>query len=117
MSKKGKHIICPRCGEEGLLIQKPTVTKGHKYLKWYVAHYLPNNISKHGKRVNRIRWCYLNKKQLEKLNVTQKRKNRYTKQTENKAPLEPRAGFEPATLALPSASFAGRLLKNGYYPK
>ena len=82
--KKGKKIICPRCGKEGLLIQKPTVTKGHRYVKWYVAHYLPNSISKHGKIVNRIKWCYLNKQHIEELKakgiITQ---NCYTNVTQN----------------------------------
>jgi hypothetical protein len=62
----------PKCGREGLLAEKPTVTKiGNKtytYRKLYVPHYLQNSISKKsGKLVNRVQWCYLNKVDVEKL--------------------------------------------------
>ena len=60
---------CPRCGNQGLMVEKPTVSKGHRYVKTYIAHYLENGISAHGKRVNRVRWCYLNKAQIESLNA------------------------------------------------
>ena len=61
---KGMRIEkCPKCGKAGLLLKKKTTTrkgeKLHVYEKWYVAHYLPNGLSKAGKRVNRVQWCYV----------------------------------------------------------
>lgn len=79
MEKHGIRIeSCPRCGKQGLLIERPTVTKrGDKkytYRKLYVAHYLGNGISRNGKPVDRIQWCYLNAehiKELQSQGVTQ----------------------------------------------
>jgi hypothetical protein len=66
-----KNIMCPRCKKEGLIVEKPTVTrvggKPYRYKKLYVAHYLQNGISRRGKIVNRIQWCYLNKRHIAKL--------------------------------------------------
>ncbi len=66
-----KTITCPRCGKEGLLIEKPTVTrskgKTYTYKKLYVAHYLQNGVSKRGKVVNRVQWCYMNKRHIAEL--------------------------------------------------
>ena len=123
MQSKGKRIEkCPRCGESGLLVEKQTVTmkkdKRYVYTKLYVAHYLPNGISSHGKRVNRVKWCYVkngtfenpvdpNRKKDSHKNVTQTNSERYTKPQRKKLDLEPRAGFEPATPALPRRSPTG----------
>jgi len=67
---------CPRCGKQGLLIERDTVTtrgdKKYTYRKWYVAHYSGNYLSQNGKLVDRIHWCYMNSKQLKQLqSVTQ----------------------------------------------
>ena len=67
---------CPRCGKQGLLIERDTVTKrgGKKYTyrKLYVAHYSGNYTSENGKLVDRIRWCYMNSGHIQRLqNVTQ----------------------------------------------
>ena len=65
------QVKCPKCGKNGLLVEKPTVTKSrgktYTYKKLYVAHYLENSLSKHGKRVNRVQWCYLNNQHINKL--------------------------------------------------
>ena len=79
MENKGMQIEkCPRCSKNGLLIERTTVTKnGNKkytYRKLNVAHYAGYGISKNGKPVDRIHWCYLNAdklKQLESQSVTQ----------------------------------------------
>jgi len=67
---------CPRCGKQGLLIERVTVTKnGNKrytYRKLNIARYSGYSISKNGKPVDRIHWCYLNSEQLKQLkNVRQ----------------------------------------------
>ena len=70
MDKHGLHIEnCPRCGKHGLLIERSTVTKtGDKkytYKRWNVAHY--QTISKNGKMVSKIQWCYINAEQIKEL--------------------------------------------------
>ena len=62
---------CPRCNEAGILTEKTTITRGRHYLKFYVSHSLGDTVSSQGKRTHKIRWCYLNKEQLESLGVTQ----------------------------------------------
>jgi len=86
------QIKCPKCGKNGTLIEKPTVTKTHgktyTYKKLYVAHYLENGMSKHGKRVNRVQWCYLNQKHIAGLKarrvITQNPQNVTQNITQNK---------------------------------
>jgi hypothetical protein len=62
---------CPRCGKSGLLPERLTVTrnglKKYTYRKLNIAHYLGNGISKNGKPVDRIHWCYLNADQIKQL--------------------------------------------------
>ena len=75
MENKGMQIQkCPRCGKQGLLIERLTVTtngvKKYTYRKLNVAHYLGNGISRNGKPVDRIRWCYLNAEQLQSVRQT-----------------------------------------------
>ena len=75
MGKKGVRIEeCPRCGKPGLLIERLTVTrhgvKTYRYKRLNVAHYLRYGISKNGKRVDRIHWCYLNSDQLKQLEAS-----------------------------------------------
>lgn len=68
MEKKGVSLKeCPKCGKEGLLIQKQTKTRGKTYVYWNVAHYEENYVSKSGKKVNKVRWCFLNKQQVAEL--------------------------------------------------
>ena len=72
MENKGIQIEkCPRCGKHGLIIERLTVTtngnKKYTYRKLNVAHYLGNGISRNGKLVDRIHWCYLNAEQLKQL--------------------------------------------------
>ena len=72
MGKKGVRIEhCPRCGKHGLLIERLMVTttgrKKYKYRRLNVAHYSGYGISKNGKPVNRIHWCYLNAQHLKHL--------------------------------------------------
>ena len=72
MECKGIQIDnCPRCSKYGLLIERLTVTrngnKKYTYRKLNVAHYAGNGISKNGKPVDRIHWCYLNTEQLKQL--------------------------------------------------
>jgi len=67
MTKKAKLIKCPKCGGKGHLTKKPTVSGGRKYIYWYIAHYLPDYVSKRGKLVNRVKWCYLNKERVKRL--------------------------------------------------
>jgi hypothetical protein len=120
MKEKGKRISCPRCNTEGLLILKQTKSKGKTYHYYAVAHSKQSAISEFGKRVHRIKWCYLNRGDIEKLrkmtivdceSVTQKS---YTNVTQNcvtpnnlDSPVSPRnvvdgAGFEPAASAMPT---------------
>ena len=75
MGKKGVRIEnCPRCGKPGLLIERLMVTttgmKKYKYRRLNVAHYVGCGISKNGKRVDRIHWCYLNAQQLTQLRLS-----------------------------------------------
>ena len=44
-------VKCLKCGNEGYLITKQTVSKGIKYQYWYVKH----NIG------DKIKWCYVGK--------------------------------------------------------
>ena len=44
-------VICIKCGREGSLTKKKTVSKGITYEYWYVEHHV-------GKK---IKWCYLGK--------------------------------------------------------
>ena len=72
MENKGIQIEkCPRCNKHGLLIERMTVTtnglKRYTYRKLNVAHYAGYGISKNGKPVDRIKWCYLNAEQLKQL--------------------------------------------------
>ncbi len=72
MGKKGVRIEeCPRCGDSGLLIERVTVTrhsvKTYTYKRLNVAHYSGYGISKNGKPVDRIHWCYLNAQHLKHL--------------------------------------------------
>jgi hypothetical protein len=77
MENKGIKIEkCPRCGKHGLLLERLTVTKNgmkkYTYRKLNVAHYSGHYISKNGKLVDRIHWCYLNADQIKQLeNVRQ----------------------------------------------
>ena len=72
---KGTKIErCPRCGKSGLLTEKPTVSKGHRYIKTYVAHYIESGVSTHGKRLSRVKWCYLNREQIDAVCVKQTKK-------------------------------------------
>jgi len=75
MENKGIQIEkCPRCSKHGLLIERMTVTtngsKKYTYRKLNVAHYAGYGISKNGKPVARIHWCYLNAEQLRQLQIT-----------------------------------------------
>ena len=72
MENKGIQIEkCPRCGKHGLLIKRLTVTKNgskkYTYRKLNVAHYSGHYISKNGKLVDRIHWCYLNAEQIKEV--------------------------------------------------
>ena len=72
MESKGIQIEkCPRCSKHGLLIERLTVTtngvKKYTYRKLNVAHYAGYGISRNGKPVDRIHWCYLNAEQLRQL--------------------------------------------------
>jgi hypothetical protein len=44
-------VKCQKCGNEGYLIAKQTVSKGMKYQYWYVKHNLDD----------KIKWCYIGK--------------------------------------------------------
>ena len=44
-------VKCQKCGNEGYLIVKQTVSKGIKYRYWYVKH----NVD------DKIKWCYIGK--------------------------------------------------------
>jgi hypothetical protein len=75
MESKGIQIEkCPRCRMHGLLIERITVTKSgskkYTYKRLNVAHYGGYGISKNGKPVDRIHWCYLNAEQLKQLQNT-----------------------------------------------
>ena len=72
MENKGIQIEkCPRCSKHGLLIERMTVTtngsKKYTYRKLNVAHYAGYGISRNGKPVDRIHWCYLNADQIKQL--------------------------------------------------
>ena len=72
MEIKGIRIEnCPRCGKSGLQIERLTVTrnglKKYTYRKLNIAHYSGYGISKNGKLVDRIHWCYLNAEQIKQL--------------------------------------------------
>ena len=95
MENKGIQIEkCPRCGNHGLLIERLTATtngnKKYTYRKLNVAHYAGYGISRNGKPVDRIHWCYLNAehiKELHDLGVTQKVRQNFTQtvtQNENR---------------------------------
>jgi len=45
------QVTCIKCGREGSLTKKQTVSKGITYEYWYVEHHI-------GKK---IKWCYLGK--------------------------------------------------------
>ncbi|RLG90870.1 MAG: hypothetical protein DRO36_05340, partial [Candidatus Hecatellales archaeon] len=45
------QVICIKCGREGSLTKKQTVSKGITYEYWYVEHHIGN----------KIKWCYLGK--------------------------------------------------------
>ena len=88
MESKGIQIEkCPRCGKHGLLIARQTVTtngtKKYMYRKLNVAHYLGNGISRNGKSVDRIHWCYLNAKQIKELQSLGVRQNLTQNVTQN----------------------------------
>jgi hypothetical protein len=88
MESKGIHIEkCPRCSKQGLLIERTTVTtngsKKYAYRKLNVAHYSGCGISKNGKPVDRIHWCYLNEEQLKQLQNTSVRQTFTQKVTQN----------------------------------
>jgi hypothetical protein len=88
MERKGIQIEkCPRCGNHGLLIERMTVTKnGNKkytYKKLNVAHYTGYGISRNGKPVDRIKWCYLNAEQLKQLQNTNVRQTFTQNVTQN----------------------------------
>ena len=59
--------------EKWLLIERLTVTKSgmkrYLYKRLNVAHYSGYGISKNGKLVDRIQWCYLNAEQLKQLSA------------------------------------------------
>lgn len=64
------YLICPRCGKEGVLTTKTTISKGkYRYRKWYFYH----NIYPDPKRpkFRKQKWCYLNKEQLEEPRLKQ----------------------------------------------
>ncbi len=44
-------VKCQKCGKEGYLIVKQTVSKGIRYQYWYVKH----NVD------DKIKWCYVGK--------------------------------------------------------
>ena len=44
-------VKCLKCGNEGYLIVKQTVSKGIKYQYWYVKHPIGD----------KIKWCYVGK--------------------------------------------------------
>jgi hypothetical protein len=72
MENKGVQIDkCSRCGNSSLLIERLTVTrnglKKYTYRRLNVAHYSGYGISKNGKLVDRIHWCYLNAEQIKQL--------------------------------------------------
>ena len=80
MENKGIQIEkCPRCSKHGLLIERLTVTKnGNKkytYRKLNVVHYAGYGMSKNGKPVDRIKWCYLNVEQVKELQLVGVRQN------------------------------------------
>ena len=71
IQEESRHLICPRCGELGIITQKMTVSKKRfKYKKWYVLHTTYTNIDKPKKR--KQKWCYLNKEQLEESTLQEK---------------------------------------------
>ena len=45
------RVTCIKCGGEGSLTKKQTVSKGITYEYWYVEHHIGN----------KIKWCYLGK--------------------------------------------------------
>ena len=71
-----KHILaqqltCPRCGKNGKLMQKTTISKGkYRYKKWYVYHVTYPNVEK--PKYRKQKWCYLNEKQLGEKTVKDK---------------------------------------------
>jgi hypothetical protein len=72
MESKGIQIEkCPRCGKHGLMIERLTVTtngmKKYTYKRLNIAHYAGCGISRNGKPVDRIHWCYLNTEQIKQL--------------------------------------------------
>lgn len=67
-------LTCPRCGKSGTLTQKTTVSKKkYKYKKWYFYHV--SYPSPNERRNRKQKWCYLNKKQLEKQTLKEKIRN------------------------------------------
>jgi hypothetical protein len=87
MENRGIQIEkCPRCSKHGLLIERITVTNGNKkytYRKLNVAHYAGYGISKNGKPVDKIHWCYLNAEQLKQLQNTSVRQTFTQNVTQN----------------------------------
>jgi hypothetical protein len=112
--EKGKKIVCPKCNNEGSLILRQTKTKGKTYFYYAVAHSMATKLSESGKRVHKIKWCYLDKKVISELqargivtqnphNVTQICVTEKTQETNclPKAMVDG-AGFEPASSAMPT---------------
>ena len=48
------QVTCPKCGNEGTLTLRLTISKGIRYRYYYVQH-----VSFNGKR--KTKWCYLGK--------------------------------------------------------
>jgi DNA-directed RNA polymerase subunit RPC12/RpoP len=63
-----KELVCPRCGEKGILKPKTTVSKKkYKYRKWYVYHERIPIPTRTSLRIQK--WCYLNKNQLQSRSI------------------------------------------------
>ena len=93
-------VKCLKCGSEGYLMSKQTVSKGIKYQYWYVKHPVGD----------KIKWCYVGKTlplEYQKLNPkstqtgtqnsTQKEKSDLSSISKNMAG---GVGFEPTTTNL-----------------
>ena len=53
-TNKGKNMTtvkCLKCGNDGYLMTKQTVSKGITYQYWYVKHFVNK----------KIKWCYIGK--------------------------------------------------------
>jgi hypothetical protein len=101
------HVKCPICGQQGVLMWKNTMTRAngmlYHYRKLYCYH-----CSAQGQK-----WHYINSKKAERLDLelhktaTQKMQNQRASFQAQTPKMEPRAGFEPATPALPRRSPTG----------